>query len=234
MSETKENQQTKGKFIVFEGPDGFGKTTQAVHATLFLKERLGGLDRIALTKEPGSLRSQLTKDIRQMLFHKDYSLSLDGVEQGLLFFIDHYHNAKLVESLIQRGIWVISDRWLYSQYAYEPIKDQSQDDAMSLYRKYEKRQVKPDLVFILALDKEEAYKRIKARDDEKEKETTQSMKPWAQEDYLYAIIKNYGYLYYELEQQGIKTIIPVPFSHETSIEVFTNYIKPEIEILFGD
>ncbi len=76
--------EKKGKLIVFEGPDGFGKTTQAKLAYKYLGERSIP---VLLSKEPGSPLSNFTKDLREIIFDKHYSSQLDEVEQGLIFFL---------------------------------------------------------------------------------------------------------------------------------------------------
>ncbi|RUM60163.1 MAG: dTMP kinase, partial [Persephonella sp.] len=59
----------RGKFIVFEGIDGSGKTTQAKKLYEYLKEK--GLKTV-LTKEPGG--TDIGKEIRKILLNKDYNI----------------------------------------------------------------------------------------------------------------------------------------------------------------
>jgi len=226
------NQPTeeKGKLIVFEGPDGFGKSTQAELAFDYLMKKKRN---IVLSKEPGSELSPFTRDLREMIFHSNHSTMLNEVEQGLLLFIDHYHNAKTISHITKVGCNVISDRWLYSQYCYDSIKLVSQVDATGLYLEYEHRQIQPDLVLLLGLDKEEGYRRIKKREEENEKQTKQSHKPWAQGDYLGELIKQYSYLYHDLVDR-ITTVDIVPRNEETPEEVFEKYVKPQLDKLFKE
>ncbi len=231
QSSSKDATKQRGKFIVFEGPDGFGKSTQARLAFKYLTEQRE-FD-TALSKEPGSTLSTFTEDIREMLFHKTYSPTLDEVEQGLLFFIDHYRHAKQIEFNVSRGINVISDRWLYSQYAYDAIKPNPQIDAVALYEHYETLQIEPDLLLLFGLDKEEAYRRIKKREDSGEKKTLQSQKPWATGDYLGELIKQYANLYQDLVDR-IPTVDIVPQAEEEADVVFEKYVKVQIDSLFEE
>lgn len=231
MNQSFSNAATQqGKFIVFEGPDGFGKSTQAKLAHEYL---MGKHIDTVLSKEPGSPLFFFTIDLREIIFHKSYSLSLNEVEQGLLLFLDHYHHAEGIESETKEGVNIISDRWLYSQYCYDSIKPQPQVDAMQLYEHYESEQIQPDLVLLLGLDKEEGYRRIKEREEKNEKQTKQSQKPWAQGDYLGELIKNYAELYQNLASK-IRTIVIdiVPRNEENPEEVFEKYVKFHIDKLF--
>ncbi|KKN40806.1 hypothetical protein LCGC14_0729480 [marine sediment metagenome] len=230
MNPTNQQEQPKqkGKFIVFEGPDGMGKSKQSQLALDYLiEERV--IDTV-LTKEPGSSLLQFTGDLREMIFHRPYSSSLDQVEQGLLLFIDHYHNARWVRELTDHGRNVISDKWLYSQYCYNSIKPVSQETAMDLYEQFEPLQIQPDLVIIMGLDKEEAYRRIEKREKEGEKKTQAKHKLWAVDDYIGELIKNYATLYHGLVNDEIPTITVVPKNEETPEEVFEKYIKGQINL----
>lgn len=224
-----ENQKQRGKFIVFEGPDGFGKSTQAQLTRKYMLEEIK-LSFI-ISREPGSIISDFCQDLREIIFHKEYSSELDEVEQGLLLFLDHYEHAIQTQKLINMGINVISDRWLYSQYAYDAIKPKSQIDAINLYQHYETLQIQPDLVLLFGLDKEEGYRRIKEREEKGEKKTKQSQKPWVQGDYLGELIKQYSYIYYDLVDK-IPVVDITPRNEETKEEVFEEYVKPQIDEVF--
>ena len=228
--QTQSTETKPGKFIVFEGPDGFGKSKQAKLAHEYLT---GKEENAVLSKEPGSPLSKFTEDLRAMIFSFPYSHGLDEVEQGLLFFIDHYRHAKAVKNAIDQGVNIISDRWLYSQYCYDAVKPYPQIEATNLYEHYETLQIQPDLVLLLGLDKEEAYRRIEEREKAREKETKQSQKPWAQGDYLGELIKQYANLYQDLVDR-IPTVDIVPKATETPEEVFERLVKPQLDFLFKE
>ena len=217
-----------GKLIVFEGPDGFGKSTQAQLAFDYLNQVRPGLT--FLSKEPGSALSPFCISMREHIFHP----STDSIEQGLLFFLDHYRHARAVERLTSDGLTVISDRWLYSQYCYNSIRLNGPDiDGTALYEKYEPLQTTPDLVIVLGLDKEEAEKRIQARDSQKSKDVVQSQKSWTQtEDYLGKLIRIYEAFILEYEMEGINVQAVTPNSNESPEEVFDKCVQPILSNLF--
>ena len=105
----------KGKFIVFEGIDGSGKTTQAK----LLAERLEreGVA-VTLTAEPTSLPSG--KALREALGGR---VKKSECEMAVMFVEDRIaHNIDKesgINSLIDAGITVICDRYYYSTLAYQ-------------------------------------------------------------------------------------------------------------------
>ena len=235
MNPIKENQpKQKGKFIVFEGPDGMGKSKQTQLTVDYLLKEFAAkriMRDTLLSKEPGSPLSIFCQDLREMIFHKSYSSNLNEIEQGLLLFLDHYHHAGQIEWRLNNGWNIISDRWLYSQYCYNSIKPVSQETAIDLYEQFEPLQIQPDLVIIMGLDKEEAYRRIEKREEEGEKKTQAKHKPWAVDDYIGELIKNYAALYQDLVEDGIPTITVVPKNEETPEEVFEKYVKGQVDLV---
>ncbi|MBE6590058.1 MAG: dTMP kinase [Ruminococcaceae bacterium] len=147
--------ETKGRFIVFEGIDGAGKTTQIE----LLEKRLRAEGRAVFrTAEPtesvsgGLLRDALSGNTRR-----------SACEMAALFTLDRiFHNVNPVngiEKMLSSGYDVISDRYYYSSMAYQG----SETDAvwvknMNLACPEIRR---PDLCIFLDLTPEESMKRIK-------------------------------------------------------------------------
>ena len=103
----------KGKFITLEGIEGSGKSTSLETIKNFLTD----LDiEFILTKEPGG--GPLGKDLRQMLLNKESEISSE-VELLLMMADRKNHIDELVLPNLQNGVWVISDRYLDSTYAYQ-------------------------------------------------------------------------------------------------------------------
>ena len=103
----------KGNFITLEGIEGSGKSTSLNTITEILTER--HIDFI-LTKEPGG--GPLGKDLRAMLLSKSSEISPE-VELLLMMADRKNHIDNLVMPNINNGVWVISDRYLDSTYAYQ-------------------------------------------------------------------------------------------------------------------
>jgi dTMP kinase len=100
---------TAGRFIVLEGPDGVGKSTQAA----LLAERLGAL----VTREPGA--TPVGKAIRELLLAHS-TVDLEPRAEALLMAADRaQHVATVVRPALEQGRDVVSDRYLYSSVAYQ-------------------------------------------------------------------------------------------------------------------
>ncbi|MBQ8816990.1 MAG: dTMP kinase [Clostridia bacterium] len=105
----------KGKFIVFEGIDGSGKTTQARMLAEYL-ESVGR--RVVLTAEPTSLPSG--RALREALSGK---VKKSECQMAVMFVDDRIaHNiceSEGIRALIDGGVDVICDRYYYSTLAYQ-------------------------------------------------------------------------------------------------------------------
>ena len=103
-----------GKFITFEGGEGTGKSTQIKLLSDFLQAK--GKD-IVLTKEPGG--TEIGLELRRILIEGEIS-KLDAEAEALLFFADRrIHMVKKVWPALEKGQWVLSDRFADSTMAYQ-------------------------------------------------------------------------------------------------------------------
>ena len=150
---------SRGRFIIFEGIDGSGKTTQA----RLLAERLGAEGRRAvLTAEPTSLPTG--KALREALGGK---VKRSECEMAALFVQDriahNIHPEDGIEALLDSGADVICDRYYYSTLAYQ---GQSTDYAWVRSMNLECPEIrKPDLCIYVDLLPEQSLERIsKGRD----------------------------------------------------------------------
>jgi dTMP kinase len=99
----------RGRFIVLEGPDGVGKSTQAA--------RLAGELGAVLTREPGG--TAIGSHLRELLLDRG-STGLDPKAEALLMAADRaQHVAEVVRPALTAGRHVVADRYLYSSVAYQ-------------------------------------------------------------------------------------------------------------------
>jgi dTMP kinase len=104
----------KGKFISLEGGEGSGKTT-AIH---FIRKWLEGHNLpYIMTREPGG--TPLAEDIRQLILSPRDEKVNDTTELLLVFAARAQHLAEKIQPALEKGIWVISDRFLDSSYVYQ-------------------------------------------------------------------------------------------------------------------
>ena len=148
-----------GKFIVFEGIDGAGKTTQVK----LLAERISAAGRKAvLTAEPTELPSG--KELRRVLSGE---IKKSDCEIAALFTLDRIaHNTDAehgIAALLEKGYDVICDRYYYSSLAYQgSTTDYGWVKALNLQCPEIR---KPDVCIFLDLTPEQSLERItKGRD----------------------------------------------------------------------
>ena len=102
-----------GKFITLEGIEGSGKSTSLETIQSFLECR--DIQYIT-TKEPGG--GPIGKELRSLLLNKESKISSE-VELLLMMADRKNHLDNIVLPSLEKGTWVISDRYLDSTYAYQ-------------------------------------------------------------------------------------------------------------------
>jgi len=142
----------KGLFIVFEGLDGSGQTTQANLLRNFLEKK--GF-KVVLTKEP-TLETKEGKEIKKVLEKK---IKKSPLSLQKLFAKDREkHLKRTIEPALRKGKIVISDRYLFSSLAYGSL-----DVSLKKLKELNKNFLLPDLVFFLNVKADNCLKRIKKR-----------------------------------------------------------------------
>lgn len=144
----------KGTFIVIEGIDGTGKSTQAKR----LGEWFRSLGReVVLSYEPthGQWGKQLRDSMTQGRLPADEELEL--------FIKDRkQHIATLIQPALDAGKVVILDRYYFSTMAYQGARG---FDPQTIRERNEAFAPQPDLLLILDLDIDTAHRRIGVRGD---------------------------------------------------------------------
>jgi dTMP kinase len=133
----------KGHFLTFEGGEGSGKSTQIKR----LSSALNALGfQTLLTREPGG--SELGERIRALLL--DPSAKLDPVTQLFLFNAARRdHVVSLIEPALQKGIWVLCDRFADSSRAYQGAAGHIAQETIESFEREAVGSTRPDLTFIL-------------------------------------------------------------------------------------
>lgn len=138
-----------GRFITFEGGEGTGKSTQVKLLAEYLK---GKKVDVVLTKEPGG--TPIGQELRAMLCTGDKD-KFDAVAEALLYYADRRINMQQkVLPALEKGSWVISDRFADSTMAYQYYgynKRVSKQILDELY-KMTLGDFYPDLTIILDID----------------------------------------------------------------------------------
>ena len=111
---------TKGTFITLEGIDGCGKTTQlqALYRWLPTSGLMPPGARLVTTCEPGG--TVLGLDLRELLLHRSAAAQPVPMAELLLYAADRaQHVAKVIRPALDRGDWVLCDRFTGSTAAYQ-------------------------------------------------------------------------------------------------------------------
>ncbi len=144
-----------GKFVVFDGPDGSGKSTQFARFLSYCREH--GLD-LCEVREPGG--TAIGEQIRRVL------LDPDNADMSLRCEMMLYmaSRAQLIEQIIrparEAGKFVLADRFVSSTLAYQGTAGGlDQDDIMSVAR-VAIEPYWPDLTVVFDVDEHVASSRL--------------------------------------------------------------------------
>lgn len=146
----------RGRFIVFDGPDGSGKSTQFVRLDELVKSAGIGVCEV---REPGG--TYIGEQVRQVLLDPSNTDEVDVRCEMLLFMASRAQLvAERINPAIAAGKLVLADRFISSTLAYQgaaggvPIEDIMNIGRIAL------RQTWPDLVVVFDVDLATARQRM--------------------------------------------------------------------------
>lgn len=149
----------RGLFIVFEGGDGTGKSTQQRLLARWLETI--GVPHI-VTHEPGD--SWLGREVRKLVLSKS-SGRIDARAEALLYAADKaQHVSEVVEPALARGEVVVCDRYVDSMLAYQGAGRVLDVDEVEQVARWATDQLRPDLTVVLDLAPERGVGRIAEKD----------------------------------------------------------------------
>ena len=150
--------RAKGLFITLEGGEGAGKSTQVARLKAWIETR--GHDCIA-TREPGGAPG--AEMVRKLLVEGPIE-RWDGVTEALLHFAARReHLRTTVLPAIERGTWVVSDRFADSTMAYQGYGHGADRAMLATLYDIAVGEFRPDLTLILDLPVETGLARAAAR-----------------------------------------------------------------------
>jgi dTMP kinase len=154
----------RGLFVVFEGGEGSGKSTQVdLLAAAFIAD---GHD-VVVTREPGATEVGLR--IRGLLLDRGASSGPAGIvlaprAEALLYAADRAHHvATVVRPALAKGSVVISDRYIDSSLAYQGAGRVLPVDEVSWLSAWATGGLRPDLVVLLDIDPSVGLARVAGR-----------------------------------------------------------------------
>ena len=199
---------TKGKLITFCGLDGSGKTT-------LMNKLIAELEKdktIFKTKQPTDAvrQSEIFRTYMDSPNHEEYdyrSLSLLAASDRL----QHVH--KTIKPHLNDGEIVISDRYFYSCLANLRARGFYKDKWIYEISSF---MIKPDIAFFIDVPVETAIKRVRSREDEKDRYIDIALQYKLREEYL-EICKKCG---------GV--LISTEMSLEESFDAVLKKVKQEL------
>ena len=153
--------ETHSCFISIEGGEGAGKTTVLEVLKKVLLQDSGC--EVTCTREPGG--TPLAEKIRELVLGVpliDESLSPE-TELLLMFASRAQHVRETIRPALERGAWVISDRFTDSSYAYQG-GGRGMDSELIVTLEHHVVGLQPGLTILLDLSVDEGHERIRSRD----------------------------------------------------------------------
>jgi dTMP kinase len=141
---------TRGRFITVEGVEGVGKSTQLARLEKHLRAK--AIDLI-MTREPGG--SPLAEQVRSLLLTPRADAMTPDAELLLVFAARADHLASRVVPALERGQWVISDRFTDATFAYQGAGRGISTARIAELEQWVQGALRPDRVIILDLPPEE-------------------------------------------------------------------------------
>lgn len=159
--------RSRGFWVVFEGGDGVGKSTQLTMLAQWLRSVEGGERVVVATREPGG--TPLGQELRQAVMHGDH---VAPRAEALLYAADRAHHvATLVKPALERGDVVLQDRYIDSSVVYQGFARGLGDEVERISR-WATEDAVPDVTVVL--DMEPDPQRLERALDRVERETAAS------------------------------------------------------------
>lgn len=143
---------SKARFITFEGVDGAGKSTGLEWFVDALRKR--GTD-LLVTREPGG--TPLGEKLRELLLHETMHAETEAM---LMFAARKEHVEKVIRPALQRGTWVISDRFTDASFAYQGGGRGVAAEKLQQLERWVHGDLQPDLTLLFDIPIEVARQRL--------------------------------------------------------------------------
>lgn len=147
-----------GRFIVFEGIEGAGKSSQVEPLVRRLRQR--GISVVA-TREPGG--SPLAERIRGVLLDPQNRCMCADAELLLVFAARAEHLHKVILPALRSGTWVLCDRFTDATYAYQGGGRGLDPRRIAVLEDLVQGSLRPDLTLLFDLPPELGLARARSR-----------------------------------------------------------------------
>jgi len=149
---------TPGRFITVEGSEGVGKSTNMQFIGDYLCTRG---KTVITTREPGG--TPVAERIRDVLLQSALGSMTDHCELLLMFAARADHVAQVIRPALERGDWVVCDRFTDATYAYQGGGRGMADHDIATLEPFVLQGLVPDLTILLDAPPDVAAARRRAR-----------------------------------------------------------------------
>ena len=151
-------ENKRGCFISFEGIEGVGKTT----ALQYVREYLNAAHiPYVVTREPGG--TPVAEAIREVLLDRHNEMMCPDTELLLMFAGRAQNIAHVILPALQKGQWVLSDRFTDASFAYQGGGRRISIKYIKELTRWIQGNLKPDLTFLLDMPVSVYLDRVKSR-----------------------------------------------------------------------
>jgi|TARA_B110000263_G_scaffold106987_1_gene93402 dTMP kinase len=147
-----------GAFITIEGLEGVGKST----CLSIIQDKLSkqGYE-VLITREPGG--TELGEKLREWILSGEPGSLSATTEVLLMFAARSHHLEKVIRPALDKGQWVICDRFTDATFAYQGGGKGASSQWLENLKKSVQRDLEPDLTFLLDAPAEVGLARISNR-----------------------------------------------------------------------
>jgi len=149
---------TRGRFITLEGIDGAGKST---HLSWIADELRAKGHEVVGTREPGG--TPLGEELRRLVLHHPMHPETEAL---LVFAARREHIAQVISPALERGVWVLSDRFTDASFAYQGGGRGVAEDKLAVLEHWVQDGLQPDLTIVFDIDPAAAQARFLAAHSE--------------------------------------------------------------------
>jgi len=142
----------RGRFITLEGVDGAGKST---HLSWLVNHLRAQGRTVVQTREPGG--TPLGEKLRELLLHLSMQLETEAL---LMFAARREHLAQIILPALERGDWVVCDRFTDASFAYQGGGRGLSNAKLSQLENWVQEGFQPDLTLLFDLPIEVAAQRM--------------------------------------------------------------------------
>jgi dTMP kinase len=140
------------KFITLEGMDGAGKSTHIPSIIEMLKSR--GLE-VVSTREPGG--TPLGERLRELLLHEAMHAETETL---LMFAARREHIANVIAPALERGAYVLSDRFTDATFAYQSGAKGVSANKVEILEQWVQEDLQPDITLLFDVPVEVSIARL--------------------------------------------------------------------------